>query len=434
MGLSGADMSLRTALVLFFAIAAHSSATPDSPGAILARIHPPRFAPGDFVVPSNTSSDCAAINAAIDSAHSAGGGRVLLLAGVWISNGPINLKSDVNLHLSTGATLRFGTTASDYLPAVLTKFEGTLLYNYSPLIRGYELTNVALTGERGSVIDGQGQAGFSQWRHNQTADQNALREMGNDTTAHYMRVFGAGHFLRPVFVQFFGCKNVLVEGVTLVDAPFWVIHPVFSTNVIIRGVTVDSPYINNDGIDPDSSVDVLIENNNITSGDDCIAIKSGRDADAWQVGQPSQNVIVRNNICNGPGNGVCVGSEMSGGVSNVIVTNNSIHNCETALYFKSNLDRGAWVRDIVVDGMIVEDGTRGCINFDNNYHYNYHGQFPTLFQNYSIRNFRCNRIKGTAISVDGLSQMPIRDVTIDHFVAEQVEKATSFKNTKGFML
>ena len=212
------------------------------------------------------------------------------------------------------------------------------------------------------------------------------------------------------------------------------------------------------GIDPDSSVDVLIENNNITSGDggfpvlahapyhlaraqfellglasDCIAIKSGRDADAWQVGQPSQNVIVRNNICNGPGNGVCVGSEMSGGVSNVIVTNNSIHNCETALYFKSNLDRGAWVRDIVVDGMFVEDGTRGCINFDNNYHYNYHGQFPTLFQNYSIRNFRCNRIKGTAISIDGLSQMPIRDVTIDHFVAEQVEKATSFKNTKGFM-
>ena len=166
-----------------------------------ARIHPPSFVRSSFVIPSNNSSTCAAINAAIDTTHNAGGERVLLLAGVWISNGPINLKSDVNLHLSVGAmaTLRCGTIALDYLPAVHTKFEGTLLYNYSPLIRGYEVTNAALTSERGSVI------GFSQWRrrHNQTANQNALRKMGNDTTAHYMRVFGAGHFLRPVFVQFF---------------------------------------------------------------------------------------------------------------------------------------------------------------------------------------------------------------------------------------
>ena len=177
---------------------------------------------------------------------------MVLPAGTWLSRGPINFKSDVELHLRAGATLRFSTTPEDY-PLVLTRFEGTLLYNYSPLIRGYQLTNVALTGEAGSLIDGQGQEGFSRWRKQQSKDQDKLRQMGNDTLPHYERVFGAGHYLRPVFVQFFGCKNVLVEGVTLVDSPFWVVHPTLSTNVIVRGVTVDSPYINNDGVDPDGA-------------------------------------------------------------------------------------------------------------------------------------------------------------------------------------
>jgi polygalacturonase len=229
------------------------------------------------------------------------GGRVVLPAGTWLSKGPIEFKSDVELHLKAGATLRFSTTPADYLPMVLTKFEGTLLYNYSPLIRGYLLTNVALTGEPGSVIDGQGQEGFSKWRGAQKSDQNKLRQMGNDTVPHYQRVFGPAGHLRPVFVQFFGCRNVLIEGVTLIDSPFWVVHPTFCTNVIVRGVTVNSPHVNNDGVDPDASVDVLVEGNNITSGDDCVAIKAGRDADAWQLGQPTRNVIVRNNVCNGPG-------------------------------------------------------------------------------------------------------------------------------------
>ena len=233
-------------LLAVIAVAQCSSAAPDSVAAILSRIHPPHFAAQNFTV-AVTGDDCSAINHAISTAHNAGGGRVVLTARLWLSNGPINFKSDVNLHLAAGATLRFGTHPDDYLPPVLTKFGGTLLYNYSPLIRGYQLTNVALTGEPGSIIDGQGQKGFSKWRSNQSADQSALREMGNNTTPHYTRVFGKGHYLRPVFVQFLGCKNVLIEGVTLVDAPFWVIYPVFCTNVIVRGVTVDSPYINNDG-------------------------------------------------------------------------------------------------------------------------------------------------------------------------------------------
>ena len=232
------------------------------------------------------------------------------------------------------------------------------------------------------------------------------------------------------------------------------------------------------GVDPDGSVDVLIEGCNITSGDgfanlhsvlfvvsgrpqsqcftryvilsvlpqsqsvadsadcwwhaDCVAIKSGRDADAWQIGQPTQNVIVRDTVCNGHGNGICVGSEMSGGVSNVIVLNVTVQNSETALYFKSNLDRGAWVKDVVVDGMKV-DNVKSCIDFDNNYHGARGGNFPTLFQNYSIRNVICNNVKETAISVDGLPNMPVRVVSLHHVVANNVHKATSFKGARDFV-
>lgn len=167
-------------------------ASPDSAAVILARIGPPDIPMHDVVVKQGREGAREAINDAIDQAHKSGGGRVVLGAGVWLSKGPIDFKSDVQLHLRAGCTLRFSTTPSDYLPMVLTRFEGTLLYNYSPLIRGFQLTNVALTGESGSVIDGQGQSGFSRWRAHQTADQEKLRQMGNDTTPHYTRVMASG--------------------------------------------------------------------------------------------------------------------------------------------------------------------------------------------------------------------------------------------------
>lgn len=232
-------------------------------------------------------------------------------------------------------------------------------------------------------------------------------------------------------MQFVGCTNVLIEGVTLIDAPFWVVHPVFCTNVIVRGITIDSPHINNDGVDPDACVDVLIERNVITSGDDCVAIKSGRDADAWQVGQPSRNLIVRNNTCYGPGNGFAVGSELSGGVENVYIQQNTIVAGETALDFKSNLDRGAWVKDIVVDGLTAGQ-VSGCLSWTNDYHGGRGGHFPTLFQNFSISNVQCAQASKTAISAVGLPDMPIREVILQNVTVSQAETATKFKHTKGF--
>jgi polygalacturonase len=293
-------------------LAAAVFAYPDAVSDILARIHEPTFRDADFLVAdfgcvADGETDCRpAINQAIRNCSEAGGGRVVLPKGVAKSNGPVLFKSNVNLFVDVGSTIRFSHSPADYLPAVLTKFEGTELFNYSPLIYAYQLTNVAITG--GGTLDGQGSSGFQLWSKKQSADQDALRRMGNDSTPVYQRVFGEGHYLRPSFVQFFGCRNVFVNGVTIVDSTFWVVHPVYCNNVIVRNITVISSGPNSDGTDPESCVDVLVEDSHYDTSDDCISIKSGRDADAWRVGQPSENVVVRNLHCNTHAHAVCIGT------------------------------------------------------------------------------------------------------------------------------
>jgi polygalacturonase len=295
-------MMLLKTLVPCLVLTTSALSYPDSVADILARIHEPMFRDVDYVVAdfgckADGVTDCRpAINSAIKSCSDNGGGRVVLPKGVSYCKGPILFKANVNLFVAAGSTIRFSFNSNDYLPVVLTKFEGTEVFNYSPLIYAYQVTNVAVTG--GGTLDGQGSLGFQKWRGKQTKDQDALRQMGNDTTPIYMRVFGEGHYLRPSMLQFFGCSNVLVRDVTIVDSTFWVVHPVYCNNVIVRGITVHSLAVNSDGTDPESCVDVLIENNSYVTGDDCISIKSGRDADAWRIGQPSENIVVRNIRCN----------------------------------------------------------------------------------------------------------------------------------------
>ncbi|SNR77151.1 Glycosyl hydrolases family 28 [Lutibacter agarilyticus] len=161
--------------------------------------------------------------------------------------------------------------------------------------------------------------------------------MGKLNVPVYKRVFGKGHKLRPGFFEPFGCTNVRLEGITVLDSPFWVLHPIFCNNVIIRNVTVKSNNPNNDGADPESCTNVLIEDCNFEIGDDAIAIKSGRDNDAWRVGQPSENIVIRNRLFSSKTNGVCIGSEIAGGVRNVFIENIKIpksSNAETSYLFK----------------------------------------------------------------------------------------------------
>src|SRR4051812_9259433 len=235
--------------------------------AILARMKAPPFGDRDFsvtdfgAVAEMDSSE--AITKAISACNAAGGGRVVVPAGVWLT-GAIHLKSNVNLHLAEGATLRFSPDPAKYLPTVLTRFEGIECMNYSPLIYALEQQNVAITGK--GTLDGS--ANWETWwawndkskgTPKQAAARKKLDRRGTEGVPVAERVYGEGQFLRPNFLQPYHCQNVLIEGVTIINSPMWEIHPVLCTNVTVRGVTVRSLGTNNDGCDPESCRDVLIE-------------------------------------------------------------------------------------------------------------------------------------------------------------------------------
>jgi unsaturated rhamnogalacturonyl hydrolase len=336
---------------------------------ILARIWPPAI-PGrefsilDFGAAADGRRDCtAAIAKAIAAAVQAGGGRVIVPAGEYLT-GPIHLKSKVNLHLDGGATLKFTTDPNAYLPAVLTRFEGMECWNYSPLIYAYEQQDIAITGE--GVLDGQASdENWWRWKgrkdgtNNQNVARARLAKFVAEGTAVGQRRFGDGDYLRPSFIEPYRCRNVLIEGVRIRRSPMWEVHPVLCTNVIVRGLHIQTHGPNNDGCDPESCRDVLIEDTVFDTGDDCIAIKSGRNNDGRRVGVPTENVIIRRCTMKDGHGGVTIGSEISGGCRNVFVEDCTMDspNLDRAIRFKSNAVRGGVVENIFVRNVKV--GTVG---------------------------------------------------------------------------
>jgi polygalacturonase len=281
--------------------------------AILARIKPPQFPKRDFEITKFGTSN--PIAKAIDACAAAGGGRVIIPRGDHLT-GAIHLKSNVNLYLAEGAILKFSRDPKDY-PTVYTRFEGVECMNYSPLIYAFEQSNIAMTGP--GTLDGQADKdNWWPWK-GKSDDRNALFAMGAKGTPVADRKFGLGRTLRPNFIQPYRSQNVLIEGVTILNSPMWEIHPVLSRNVTVRNVSINSHGPNNDGCDPESCTDVHVTGCTFDTGDDCIAIKSGRNEDGRRVNRPCENLVIENcNMKDGHG-GVSIGSELSGGVRNVIV-------------------------------------------------------------------------------------------------------------------
>ena len=368
----------------------------DAQAAILARIKVPEFAMHDFTISdfgAVLDRDCTeAITKAIAACHEAGGGRVVVPAGVW-RTGAIRLKSNVNLHLAEGATLRFDADPAKYLPVVLTRFEGIECMNFSPLIYAFEQENVAITGK--GTLDGS--ANWETWwawndkskgTTKQTPDRKRLDQQGTDGTPVATRIYGDGHFLRPNFIQPYRCKNVLIEGVTILNSPMWEIHPVLCTNVIVRGVTVRSLGTNNDGCDPESCRDVLIEDCVFETGDDCIAIKSGRNNDGRRIGVASENIIVRRCTMKDGHGGVTMGSEISGGVRNVFVEDCKMDspNLDRAFRFKSNAVRGGVIENIFVRNVEIGRVKRAVLSVEFNYEEGANGPHKPVLRNVRIEN------------------------------------------------
>lgn len=351
-----------------------------------------------------------AFTSAIEACAEAGGGTIIVGSGTWLVNGPIHLGSHMRLHLEEGAVLRFGSNPSDYLPMVLTSWEGTRCYNYSPFIYARGATDVALTGK--GEIDGEASQSWNTWKEKQDPGKKRIRAMNNDGVALEERLFGEGWFLRPHLVQFYECENILVEDVKITDSPFWCLHFVFSKNITVRGLSYEAYNFNNDGIDPESSENILIENVHFGNGDDNIAIKAGRDLEARTLGRPSRNIIIRNCHFNGY-NAIAVGSEMSGGVHNVFV-----EDCTYAgkviygVYLKGNLDRGGEVSNIHVRN-IEFDTTTSTIVIDSNYK-NQGSCCPPTFKNIYIDNIRSTHATKYGIYLKGSPQQHLDSIFISN--------------------
>ena len=401
---------------------------------ILARIVPPRFPDRDFVVTEfgaagDGVTDCtAAIREAILQCNRSGGGRVVVPSGTFLT-GPIHLRSLVNLHISQGATVRFTTNTAAFLPPVFTRYEGTEAMNFSPPIYAFEQTNVAITGK--GTLDGQGQF-WHAWGKGARKDVNRLVGLGTKGVPVPERVFGQGCLLRPSFIQPVRCRNVLIEGVKVINSPMWTITPVYCVNVTIRDVTVRTRGPNTDGCNPDSCTDVWIKDCTFDTGDDCIAVKSGRDHDGRRVNIPSENIVIQDCRFAGGHGGVTMGSETAGGIRNVFAEGCSFDSPDLgmAMRFKTNPARGGCIENIYLRDCTIKSAHFG-IHMTLRYALGSSSgrSHPPTLRNIDIRNSRFGALTKQPIFIQGYSATnQITDVTIANCSFEPAKQGCTVTN------
>lgn len=419
----------------------------DSLDEILAQINPPEFPDRDFLitdfgaVAGSEQDNTDAIRSAIQACSEAGGGRVVVPEGSYLS-GPIYLESNVNLHLQKGSTILFSTNPADYLPLVFTRWEGVELMNYSPLIYAFEEENIAVTGE--GVLDGQANEtnwwpwkgkknyGWQEGSPNQNDEdkRGALFEMAERGVPVEERLFGEGYYLRPQFVQPYRCENVLIEGITIINSPMWILNPVLCNNVTIQGVTVESQGPNSDGCDPESCKNVLIKDCYFNTGDDCIAIKSGRNADGRRINVPSENIVIQDcSMADGHG-GVVIGSEISGGVRNVFAENckmNSPH-LDRALRIKTSSMRGGMVENVYLRNIEVGQVAQQVVRI--NMFYEDSGAYVPTVRNVEVRNMTVERGGRVGVLLEGYEQSPVENIRLVDVEIKEVKTPYKFSNVK----
>jgi len=417
---------------------------------ILRRIKPPVFPKRDFAITrygavGDGKTDCSAAFAkAIAACNKAGGGRVVVPAGDFLT-GPVHLKSNVNLHVTSGGTIKFSQDPAKYLPVVFSRWEGVELMNYSPFIYAFEQKNIAITGP--GVLDGQSnnqawwpwngraQYGWKEGDPNQRKARATLIDMSERGVPVSQRIFGDGNYLRPQFIQPYRCQNVLIEGVTIKNSPMWEIHPVLSTNVTVRGVRISSHGPNNDGCDPESCTDVLIKDCYFDTGDDCIAIKSGRNADGRRLNAPSQNIVIQGCQMKDGHGGITIGSEISGGVRNVFGENCRMDsaNLDHALRVKNNAMRGGLLENLYFRNIDVGQVAHAAITIDFNYEEGEKGKFTPVVRNFMVNDLKSGKSKH-ALDVQGFKNAPIYNLRLENCTFENVESRSIVKNVENLVL
>ncbi len=360
------------------------------------------------------------------------GGTVVVPAGVWLT-GPIHLLSNVRLHLEKGAEVRFSTRFADYLPVVFTRWEGVECYNYSPLIYAIDGENIAVTGE--GTFEGQGEAWWH-WKKLQQAAAQELYDAQSKGIPVSERLFGTeAAALRPQFLQFVRCRNLLVEGVTFRNGPMWTIHPVYCENVAIRGVMIETRGPNTDGINPDSCRNVRIEDCTFDTGDDCVAINSGMNEDGWRVAHPCEDILVQNCTMREGHGAVSIGSGMSGDVRRVWIRNCRITGGEFGLRIKSMRGRGGIVEQVWMEDLHFSNLRHGMVLFTMYYDASTapsRSDAAPLFRKVTVRRIVCESAE-TGIVIKGLPERFMEAVTLED-VQLQSERGISCQWVDGLTL
>ena len=416
--------------------------------AIVKGITVPRFPSRDLeitrfgAVGDGVTSCTEAIRKAIAACRAAGGGRVIVPKGRFLT-GAVRLESNVNLHVAAGGTLAFSSDPRDYLPLVLTRWEGVELMNYSPFIYAFEATNIAITGP--GTLDGQASPDrWWNWRgagaargaaQSQLPGRTRLIEMQARGVPVAERVFGEGYFLRPNFIQPYRSRNVLIDGVTIVNSPMWELHPVLCQSVTIRNVTINSHGPNNDGCDPESCRDVLIERCSFDTGDDCIALKSGRNDDGRRLHTAVENIVIRDCTMKDGHGGVVIGSEISGGARNIFAERCQMDSprLDRVLRLKTNSVRGGVIENVYMRDVTVGQVAEAVVTIDFFYEEGDAGKYPPTVRNIEVRKVTSKKSQ-YAFLLRGYPHAPITGVRVVNCRFDGVEKADVLESVKDLEL
>lgn len=390
------------------------------------------------------------INHTVDRLSQAGGGTLFFPAGTYLT-GAIRLKSNITLELEAGATLLFSDNFDDYLPFMEVQHEGVMMKSFSPLISAMDAENITIKGE--GTLDGQGKAWWTEFfRIYVDLEKNGMRELNkyqplwereNDVEALYAETNEDWHgtlkrrFFRPPFIQLVRCRRVRIEGVKIINSPFWTVNPEFCDNVVVTGVTIHNvPSPNTDGINPESCRNVHISDCHISVGDDCITLKSGRDAQARRLGVPCENITITNcTMLSGHG-GVVIGSEMSGSVRKVTISNCVFDGTDRGIRIKSTRGRGGVVEDIRVSNIIMSNIKREAVVLNLKY-----SEMPVepmsertpLFRDISISGLTAVGVK-TPVKIMGLEEAPVTDIILRDINVKNAREKCIFENCERIRL
>lgn len=389
------------------------------------------------------------INKTIEKLNTSGGGTIYFPAGTYLT-GAIHLKSNITIELEAGATLLFSDNFDDYLPFVEMRHEGIVMKSFSPLLYAVDAENITIKGE--GKIDGQGKKWWDEFfrvvvdlRDHGVRNLNkyqTLWDQANDTVALYRDTNNdykssmQRRFFRPPFIQPIRCKNIKIQGITIVNSPFWTVNPEFCENVLIDGVTINNPLSpNTDGINPESCRYVHISNCHISVGDDCITLKSGRDLQARNLGWPNENITITNCTMLAGHGGVVIGSEMSAGVKKVVISNCVFDGTDRGIRIKSTRGRGGVVEDIQVSNIVMKDIKEEAIVLDLKY-----SKMPEepvsdrtpVFRNIHISNVTANNVL-IPIRINGLEESPISNISLFNVNIQNAKQPASFKNCKNIL-